>query len=143
VAPCGLLASSSSARRCPELRRRFRGADAIRNHEPSIPPLHVLITLGERRLGLIQCVGHPLIGRRNRRRSDCTGPSLRCGLGRAFCGVAGACPKLGTEGTKSSATDLPFGNLSSSVGLATHRDGPDGSHAPQRTIGQCLFFADM
>ncbi|SRR6266436_1874514 len=47
------------------------------------------------------------------------------------------------EGTKSSATDLPFGNLSSFVGLATHRDGPDGAHVPQRTIGQCLFFADM
>ena len=35
VAPCGLLASSSKARRCSELRRRFRGADAIRNHDPS------------------------------------------------------------------------------------------------------------
>src|SRR5258707_14794652 len=54
VAPCGLSARSSSARRCSGLRRRFRGADAIRNHEPSFLPLHLLITLGGGGLRLIQ-----------------------------------------------------------------------------------------
>ncbi len=65
------------------------------------------------------------------RPANWTIPSLRCGLGRLICGGGGSCPKLRTKREhKSRATDLAFGNLSSFVGLATHRDGPDGSSAP-------------
>jgi hypothetical protein len=49
VAPCGSLASSSSAWRCSGLRRCFRGSDGIGNSALSFPPPHLLITLGEGR----------------------------------------------------------------------------------------------
>src|SRR6266446_2113451 len=102
----------------------------------SLPPFYLLITLSERRLRLLQRIGHPLIGRRNRpprtclrdllqeppstsvsrgssrdrcdqrscrrprrnrRRSDWTDPSLRCGLERLICGGGGSCPVVRTE----------------------------------------------
>src|SRR5262249_9933586 len=63
VTPCGLLASSSKARRCSELKRRFRGTDAIRNHEPSFSPLHLFITLGEGRLCVAERVSYANIRR--------------------------------------------------------------------------------
>src|SRR5260370_7197109 len=71
VAPCASLASSSSAWRSSGLRRRFPGDFPIGDSSPSLPPLHLLITFGERRLRLVQCVGHPLIGRRNRPPRTC------------------------------------------------------------------------
>jgi hypothetical protein len=49
VTPCGLPASSSSTRRCSGPRRRFRGDEDIRNHDPSLHPLRLVITLLERR----------------------------------------------------------------------------------------------
>jgi hypothetical protein len=52
------LASSSSAQRRLGLRRRFRGSFPIGNSGHHFPCLTSSITLGERRLRLIQCIGH-------------------------------------------------------------------------------------
>jgi hypothetical protein len=66
LTPSGPPASSSSARRASALRRRFRGDFPIGGFCPSLPPPHLFITLFEPRLRPIQCIGHPLIGRRDR-----------------------------------------------------------------------------
>src|SRR6266436_5605190 len=65
LTPSGLRDSSSRARRASRPRRRFRGGFPIGNSGPSPPPLHLFITFGERRLRLVQAIGHPLIGRRD------------------------------------------------------------------------------
>src|SRR6267154_1136984 len=65
LTPSGLRDSSSRARRASRPRRRLRGVFPIGGSGPSFPPPHLLITLGERCLRFLQCIGHPLIGRRD------------------------------------------------------------------------------
>jgi hypothetical protein len=76
--------------------------------------------------------------RRSRLRSDCAGPSLRCGLGRLICVGGGPYQRIRTK--RERHQEFPRGNQCSSVGLATYC-GARWPPSPQQTIGHRHSFA--